>query len=114
MLTRTISFCRAARYGSGSGPVRAVFTKRSDSDSSASVADPNSPCFSVVDGRLLVPDSCRSGPHPIAWLIERAERDWQVKQKKQSKTLRQADREYRRRYGRPPPKGFGDWWKYVK
>ncbi|OAX36469.1 glycosyltransferase family 90 protein [Rhizopogon vinicolor AM-OR11-026] len=33
---------------------------------------------------------------------------------KQSKTLRNAVVEYRRRYGREPPKGFGDWWKFAQ
>jgi hypothetical protein len=29
---------------------------------------------------------------------------------RQSKTLEQAVKEYTRRYGRPPPKGFDDWY----
>lgn len=33
---------------------------------------------------------------------------------KQSKTLRDAVVEYRKRYGREPPKGFGDWWKFAQ
>ncbi|TDL15140.1 glycosyltransferase family 90 protein [Rickenella mellea] len=32
---------------------------------------------------------------------------------KQSKTLVDAVNEYRRRYGREPPRGFGDWWKFA-
>jgi len=33
---------------------------------------------------------------------------------RQSKTLPQAVIEYKRRYGRPPPRGFEQWWKYAK
>ena len=32
----------------------------------------------------------------------------------QSKTLRQAMKEYTRRYKRPPPKGFSAWWQYCQ
>lgn len=32
----------------------------------------------------------------------------------QSKTLPQAVSEYKRRYGRPPPKGFEQWWKFAR
>jgi hypothetical protein len=31
----------------------------------------------------------------------------------QSKTLREAVQEYKRRYGIPPPKGFEAWWKFC-
>jgi hypothetical protein len=33
---------------------------------------------------------------------------------RQSKTLGQAVKEYAKRYGRPPPKGFDDWWRFAK
>jgi hypothetical protein len=33
---------------------------------------------------------------------------------RQSKTLPQAVVEYKRRYGRAPPKGFEQWWKYAR
>jgi hypothetical protein len=32
---------------------------------------------------------------------------------RQSRTLVQASKEYRRRYGREPPKGFDKWWKFC-
>lgn len=32
----------------------------------------------------------------------------------QSKTLPQAVTEYTRRYGRPPPRGFDQWWQFCK
>jgi len=46
-------------------------------------------------------------------LIERSETQWKRKLERQSKTLKAAVREYRRRYKRPPPKHFEIWWDYV-
>lgn len=53
-------------------------------------------------------------PHPILTLIKRAERQWNRKVAKQSKTLKDAVVEYRRRYSRNPPRGFDKWWAYAK
>lgn len=52
--------------------------------------------------------------HPIYDLIERGKAEWDKKHKKQSRTLDEAIREYRRRYHRSPPKGFDKWWNYVE
>lgn len=58
------------------------------------------------DGLLEVnPD----GPHPIFELIRNAESEWEAKLATSSKTLTQAVAEYQRRYKRPPPLGFDDW-----
>ncbi len=54
------------------------------------------------------------GPHPIYELIARAEALWNAKVAKQSRTLKQAVQEYRRRYGRYPPPGFDAWWEYTE
>ncbi|KAF8517363.1 hypothetical protein BU17DRAFT_91802 [Hysterangium stoloniferum] len=54
------------------------------------------------------------GRHPIYELIETAEAQWKRKLARQSKTLNEAVEEYKRRYGRPPPKGFDAWWHYVE
>ncbi|GAA5975950.1 hypothetical protein JCM11641_002847 [Rhodosporidiobolus odoratus] len=53
-------------------------------------------------------------PHPILTLVKRAEDDWNRKVRKQSKTLKEAVQEYRRRYRRNPPRGFEKWWVYAK
>lgn len=52
-------------------------------------------------------------PHPILTLISRAEKAWDAKVAKQSRTLREAATEYRRRYKRNPPRGFDEWWNYA-
>ena len=49
------------------------------------------------------------GVHPIYELISRAEKEWQAKLDRASKTLDEAVAEYRRRYRRAPPKGFELW-----
>ncbi|KAG8897908.1 Glycosyltransferase Family 90 domain containing protein [Tulasnella sp. 403] len=53
------------------------------------------------------------GPHPIYELVQRAEKEWKVKNDKASRTIKDAAAEYKRRYGRSPPKGFDKWWTYV-
>ena len=58
------------------------------------------------DGLLEVNEE---GPHPIYELIARAEATWEQKLKVASKTLPEAVREYRSRYGRAPPLGFDVW-----
>lgn len=56
-----------------------------------------------------------SGPpaHPIVSLMANASMAWSDKLTRQSKTLHQAVEEYRRRYGRRPPRGFDRWWSFV-
>lgn len=49
------------------------------------------------------------GRHPIHVLIERAQKEWDAKVARQSKTLEEAVAEYKTRYHRNPPKGFDDW-----
>ncbi|PFH51623.1 glycosyltransferase family 90 protein [Amanita thiersii Skay4041] len=54
-----------------------------------------------------------NGSHPIYELVEKAEKEWNEKLQRASKTLEDAVKEYRRRYRRLPPKGFDLWWSYV-
>lgn len=49
------------------------------------------------------------GRHPIEVLIEDAQRRWNDKVAKQSRTLKEAVQGYKLRYRRNPPKGFDDW-----
>ncbi|GJJ08524.1 hypothetical protein Clacol_002742 [Clathrus columnatus] len=66
--------------------------------------------FYRTDGLLEVNPK---GRHPIYELIDTAEIQWKRKLQKQSKTLEQAVKEYKRRYKRLPPKGFNLWWDYA-
>ncbi|BGP32207.1 hypothetical protein JCM10296v2_003987 [Rhodotorula toruloides] len=52
--------------------------------------------------------------HPIHDLIANATKQWEAKLARQSKTLEEAVREYTRRFGRRPPKGFDDWFRFAK
>ncbi|TRM56111.1 glycosyltransferase family 90 protein, partial [Schizophyllum amplum] len=53
-------------------------------------------------------------PHPIPQLIADAQERFERKVARQSRTLEAAAAEYRRRYGRNPPKGFDKWWAFAK
>ncbi|WVF68121.1 hypothetical protein IAT40_002884 [Kwoniella sp. CBS 6097] len=55
----------------------------------------------------------QSTVHPIYQLIRDARSEWDEKVQRQSKTLKQAVEEYKRRHQRMPPKGFDKWWAYV-
>jgi hypothetical protein len=58
------------------------------------------------DGRLLLEEG---KTHPIPALMKRAKAQWEHLKGKQSQTFEQAVKEYVRRYGRRPPKGFDKW-----
>ncbi|BEJ13624.1 hypothetical protein CspHIS471_0307980 [Cutaneotrichosporon sp. HIS471] len=52
--------------------------------------------------------------HPIPKLMADAREAFDAKVKRQSKTLSEAVREYRRRYKRDPPAGFDKWFEFAK
>jgi hypothetical protein len=63
---------------------------------------------------VIPPINFSSPEHPIAQLTKKAEKQWTELLGKQSQTLGEAYTEYRRRYGRKPPKGFDHWWADSK
>lgn len=63
--------------------------------------------------RGLLRVDMRSKVHPIYQLIREARETWDTKMAQQSRSLQEAVATYRKRYSRPPPKGFDRWWKYV-
>lgn len=54
-----------------------------------------------------------SAAHPIHVLITQAEEQFQVLRARQSKSLKEAVVEYRRRYGLPPPPHFDKWYSFA-
>jgi hypothetical protein len=46
--------------------------------------------------------------------MDDAERRFRALLSRQSRSLRAAVAEYKRRYGRNPPKGFDAWWRFVQ
>jgi beta-1,2-xylosyltransferase len=48
--------------------------------------------------------------HPILGLLRDGERKWNDRVARQSTTLEQAVANYKEKWGRSPPKGFGDWY----
>ena len=60
------------------------------------------------------PISLKHSEHPIQKLMADAEENFNNMLSRQSKTLEDAVVEYRRRYGREPPRGFGHWWQFAQ
>ena len=52
--------------------------------------------------------------HPIPRLMVEAEENFKQLLSRQSTTLKKAVAEYKRRYGRHPPKGFDQWWDFAQ
>ncbi len=52
--------------------------------------------------------------HPISLLMKAADKSWRSYEDRRSTTFRQTVSRYRRRYGRHPPPGFKDWYKYSR
>ena len=52
--------------------------------------------------------------HPIPKLMADAQTKFKTMITEQSKTLAEAVKEYKRRYGRNPPKGFDEWFEFAQ
>lgn len=64
-------------------------------------------------GHLLLSDD-PDAPHPIPALLALGEERWASLLASQSRTLAEAVAQYERRYGRPPPRGFDEWWAFAQ
>ncbi|KAI0114848.1 glycosyltransferase family 90 protein [Daldinia grandis] len=60
------------------------------------------------------PKPAPAGEHPMYHLITQAEKDLEATKSRQSKTIKDAVAEYRRRYGIPPPPNFDRWFEFAK
>lgn len=67
----------------------------------------------VSPGIVSVNNKTAEGAHPILGLLLHGERKWNELVGRQSKTLQQAYDTYMARWGRPPPKGFEDWYHFA-
>ena len=52
--------------------------------------------------------------HPISLLMQEADKQWRKYEDGRSTSFRQTVRTYRRKYGRHPPPGFREWYKYAR
>jgi len=52
--------------------------------------------------------------YPILQLIHNASQAWEAKLARQSQSLPQAIKEYKKRYNRPPPTGFKEWFLWAQ
>ena len=64
-------------------------------------------------GHLIVSQD-EGAPHPIPVLLALGEKRWEETLARQSQSLGEAVREYTRRYGRLPPRGFDVWWEFAQ
>ncbi|PHH63588.1 hypothetical protein CDD81_5680 [Ophiocordyceps australis] len=62
----------------------------------------------------MVKSESKSGSHPIEQLLNDARHDFAAMRARQSSTLADAVREYRSRYGLPPPPNFDKWFNFAK
>ena len=74
--------------------------------------------FFTLAGLFLAPPNDQGTgaitKHPITTLMDDAKVAFTNRLAKQSKTLPEAVAEYKRRYGRDPPRGFDHWWEFAK
>lgn len=63
-------------------------------------------------------DSGESPPpmdaHPISLLMTEADKSWRAYKNSRSTTFRQTVDKYRNKYGRHPPPGFKEWYRYAR
>ena len=52
--------------------------------------------------------------HPISLLMRNADQAWRAYEDSRSTTYRQAVSKYRNKYGRHPPPGFSDWYRFAR
>ncbi|BGO99711.1 hypothetical protein NBRC10513v2_003939 [Rhodotorula toruloides] len=64
-----------------------------------------------IDSRIKLEEG---KPHPIPGLMAQAKQKWEDLKNSQSRTFAQAVKEYKRRNGRNPPKGFDRWYAFAK
>ncbi|KAK5664371.1 hypothetical protein OQA88_594 [Cercophora sp. LCS_1] len=72
------------------------------------------PANSVLPPVAVKAKPAPKGSHPIWHLTTEAERDFEKVKARQSKTLKDAVSEYKRRYGIAPPPNFDKWWEFAQ
>ncbi|SCV72205.1 BQ2448_4899 [Microbotryum intermedium] len=77
-----------------------------------SALDPSSVSSSLSPEQI--PKRPRGQRHPIYDLIQNATSEWEAKLARQSTSLYGAVKEYKRRHGRNPPKGFDRWYQFAR
>lgn len=76
---------------------------------------PNPPSGEITPTPITKPAPPSTGSsHPIHQLIDKAEEEFEGLKTRQSQTLDDAVREYRRRYKIPPPPMFDQWYEFAK
>lgn len=106
-------FSSSPSTSSSSTPSSSWESWTSPSTSSSTFKFTRPPTTSHESGHIFLDqgriEAGEADQHPIHGLVREAGKKWNALLKRQSRTLEQAVKEYRRRYGRNPPKGFDDW-----
>ncbi|KAL7798493.1 glycosyltransferase family 90 protein [Trichoderma ceciliae] len=68
----------------------------------------------VITGGPRPKEAPDATSHPIMHLMRDAQQEFAGIKKRQSKSLDEAVKEYRRRYGMPPPPHFDKWYEFAK
>ena len=82
--------------------------RRSTSPSSTSRTDSQWTLPSFTQSQTVLTE------HPIPRMMAEAEENFKQLLSRQSTTFKKAVAEYKRRYGRDPPKGFDQWWDFAQ
>ncbi|KAH9900591.1 glycosyltransferase family 90 protein [Xylariomycetidae sp. FL2044] len=110
-----ICFVSISRY---SPPATNLSDIKQDSDSHAnhggSKDAPKSPPAAAAAPFDPKPKPAPSASHPMWSLIADAERELEATKERQSKNLKEAVAEYRKRYGIPPPPNFDKWFEFAR
>ena len=75
---------------------------------------PASPTPVLHDDTTSEPSVAVVDSHPIAALMREADRKWREYEGSRSHSFKQTVERYRSKYGRHPPPGFKDWYKYAR
>jgi hypothetical protein len=66
------------------------------------------------DHHSFVDNAAVNDNHPIVGYMKEADEIWQAYEEERSMTFKETVSKYRRKYGRNPPPGFRDWYKFAR
>ena len=68
----------------------------------------------IVEGGTKPKELKSNAAHPIWYLLNEEQKKFEALKKRQSSTLTEAVKEYKKRYGIPPPPHFDKWFEFVQ
>ncbi|KAM0525617.1 hypothetical protein ACHAPE_000326 [Trichoderma viride] len=98
----------------GPAPVGGAKTPLSTASPSQDATDPNSPGRKPIQDAFPIGAPPTSGGHPIDKLVYDAQMTFAELLSKESRTVGEAAKAYRKRRGRHPPPGFEKWYQFAR